>query len=342
MKESANGWVLLGIFAGFLYLVSPVLPPFVVGAFFAWLLDPLVKKLVHWKLPRLVAVLFVFLVFISAVVLGLLVVIPRMGAEAARLVHMLPEFIHFVQQQIPDSLLNVIPMDFASLKNTLTENGVSGLKAGGFIGVAVQAAFHSGAKLATWLANLILVPVVAVYLLYDWDQVLFSVQKILPLKYKPTLLALAAQCDAVLAAFFRGQLLVMLTLGIVYSVGLTVMGLQLGLLIGVMIGVMAIIPYLGVTMGVTFACIAAWVQFGSWHALLPVLLFFTVVQALDGMLITPRLVGQRIGLHPVLVIFAVLSGGAIGGFAGVLVALPLAAMMRVLFDFFTLRRAVSE
>lgn len=340
MKISSGALICLAVTGVFLYLVSPVLTPFVVGAFFAWLLNPLVRHLVKWHLPRWLAVALVFLLLVTSLAIILVLAIPVISAEIVRLVHLLPELARFIQQQVPVDLSNSIPTDLGSLKGTLLAE--SGLKAGGLMGVAVKTAFRSGATLAEWIGRLILVPVVTLYLLYDWDKLLASIRRLLPTRVAPTVLELARRCDAVLAAFFRGQLLVMLTLGVVYSIGLTLMGLQLGVLIGITIGLLAIIPYVGVITGAFFACIAAWMQFGAWHALLPVLGFFAVMQSIDGMFITPNLVGHRIGLHPVIVIFAVLAGGAMAGFTGVLLALPVAAMMRVLFEYFASRRVGSE
>jgi len=330
MKFSLPLLVFIVMLAGFVYLVSPILPPFIVGIFLAWLGNPAVRALEKRGISRLIAILGVFLLLVFLVAMMLIIVLPKIGSQIVHLFHLLPEAFARLERLIPPDFAGAIGADPATMRATLAENW---MKAGGVIGWLAKTAFHSGKTVAAWLANLILVPVVALYLLYDWDRVIAHLKTLLPHRYRATIIAFMSECDAVLAAFFRGQLLVMLTLGVIYAVGLTVLGVQLGVLIGVMIGFFAIVPYLGVITGFFAACLAAWLQAGNWHAFLPVVILFVVVQAMDSMFITPRLVGHRIGLHPVLVIFTVLAGGVIGGFTGVLIALPVAAMLRVLLHF---------
>ncbi len=175
-----------------------------------------------------------------------------------------------------------------------------------------------------------LVPVVTFYLLRDWDVMIAKVRGVLPRAWEPTAVALARECDEVVSAFIRGQLLVMLALGFCYTLGLMLVGLDLALLIGVLAGLASIVPYLGLVLGVAAAAVAALVQFGDWVPLVWVALVFVLSQMLEGMYLTPKLVGDRIGLHPVVVIFAVMAGGQLFGFTGVLLALPVSAVIMVL------------
>jgi predicted PurR-regulated permease PerM len=185
--------------------------------------------------------------------------------------------------------------------------------------------------LLAWLVNLLLIPVVSFYLLRDWDLMVARLRGLLPRNHEGLVVKLARECHEVLGAFLRGQLLVMLALGVMYAVGLMLIGLELGLLIGVLAGLASIVPYLGVVVGIGAALTAGLFQFGGdFYPLLAIAAVFCVGQMLEGMLLTPWLVGDRIGLHPVAVIFAIMAGGQLFGFTGVLLALPVAAVIMVL------------
>lgn len=178
---------------------------------------------------------------------------------------------------------------------------------------------------------MVLIPVVTFYLLRDWDILMAKIRRLLPRKREALTIQLLGECHEVLGAFMRGQLLVMLALGIVYAVGLMSIGLELGLLIGLLAGLASLVPYLGFVVGISAALVAGLFQFGvEWYPLLGIVVVFSIGQMLEGMLLTPLLVGDRIGLHPVAVIFAILAGGQLFGFTGVLLALPVAAVIMVL------------
>ena len=180
------------------------------------------------------------------------------------------------------------------------------------------------------LANLFLVPVVTFYLLRDWDILVAKVSDLLPRHYIFTIKKLARECHTVLGAFIQGQLLVMMSLGTIYSIGLTLIGLKLGLVIGMLAGLASIVPYMGLVVGMAAALVAGIFQFGDLLHIFLILVVFGVGQALEGMVLTPLLVGDRIGLHPVAVIFAVMAGGQLFGFVGILIALAVAAVTMVL------------
>ncbi len=199
------------------------------------------------------------------------------------------------------------------------------------VGVVVSQATASGLALLAWLANLVLIPVVGFYLLRDWDVMMAKLRSLLPRQREAQVMGLAGECHEVLGAFVRGQLLVMLALGLIYAGGLMLVGLELGLLIGLLAGLAAIVPYMGFIIGIGAALVAGLFQFGGDpYAMLGIVAVFMVGQALEGMVLTPLLVGDRIGLHPVAVIFAILAGGELFGFTGVLLALPVAAVIMVL------------
>lgn len=323
-------FIYAGIFVVVIYFIAPILPPFLVGALLAWLANPLVEKMARNKIPRVVAVLMMFLVFLILVLILMFWLIPLIAVQLTHLAHFIPNGIAFFQNRVLPGIANFSAIDTDSLHKLLMDNWA---KAGGAAGWVLKTTVQSGMTLLKWIGNIVLTIVVAFYLLYDWHRVLDSTCEALPRKSAATIISFAEECDAVLAAFFRGQLTVMLTLGTIYAIGLTLLGIQVGVLIGLVTGLLAIIPYLGVGVGLISASIVAWVQTGNWHAMLPVLILFLIVQSLDAMFITPKLVGHRIGLHPLVVIFALLTGGTLFGFTGVLIALPTAAVIRVLFSF---------
>ena len=199
------------------------------------------------------------------------------------------------------------------------------------VGVVLSQATASSLALIGWLANLVLIPVVSFYLLRDWDVMMGKIRSLLPRDREERVVALAGECHEVLGAFVRGQLLVMVALGVIYAAGLMIVGLELGLLIGLIAGLAAIVPYMGFVIGIGAALIAGLFQFGGdLYPMVGIVAVFMVGQALEGMVLTPLLVGDRIGLHPVAVIFAILAGGELFGFTGVLLALPVAAVIMVL------------
>jgi len=189
---------------------------------------------------------------------------------------------------------------------------------------------RSGLVILQWLTNLILIPVLTFYLLRDWDDLVARFRELLPRKHADKIIKISGECDDMLAGFLRGQLMVMLALSIMYCIGLTFIGLDLALLIGVIAGIVSFVPYLGLFIGILLAGLAAYLQFQEWLPILWVVLIFGFAQTVEGMFLTPRFVGERIGLHPVAVIFAVMAGGTLFGFVGVLLALPVAAVVMVL------------
>lgn len=326
------------IFAAFIgiliYFLSPILTPFLVGALLAYLVNPLVVQLMRLRMPRLAAVVIVFLILCCLITLLILLLIPLSQTQLQRLSELIPAAITWIQTILVPSLKEYLGtqqlFDVNAIKAHLNE---SLPKAGGLATLIFATLFHSGVAILHVLFNIILIFVVTFYLLYDWKKFIGGIHNLIPRKVEPTVVKLAHDCNSVLGAFFRGQLLVMMTLGIYYSIGLSLIGLPIGVMIGITIGLLSIVPYLGMIVGLLIASIAAFIQFGTFMSVLPVWLLFAIGQTLDGMFITPKLVGDRIGLHPVAVIFAVLAGATLFGFFGVLLALPVAAVSMVLVRF---------
>lgn len=332
---SARLWLLggglLGL-GGLIYLLAPILTPFLVGALLAYLGDPLADRLEAFGLKRTPAVLVVFSLFTLALVLLVLVLVPLLEGQAQALVRLLPQVLEWVDGTLLPRLaewfgLRIEALDVDSVRGVLREHWQ---QAGGLAARVLLYVTGSGAALAAVLANLVLIPVVTFYMLRDWDVFMAHLRDLLPRSVEPAVTALVRESDEMLAAFLRGQVTVMLALAAVYSVGLWLAGLELALAVGLLAGLVSFVPYLGVIVGVLSAALAMLVQTGDPMQLLPVAVVFAVGQVLEGYVLTPMLVGDRIGLHPVAVIFAVLAGGQLFGFVGVLLALPAAAVLAVL------------
>ncbi len=237
-----------------------------------------------------------------------------------------------------DKKFNItIAFDPVHIKNSLSKHLQS---ATGIMENLWRTVTSSSMAIIAWFANLLLIPVVMFYLLRDWHGVLKGTRQLLPRRMEPTATGLLRECDEVLSAFLRGQLIVMIALGILYTIGLSIVGLDLALLIGMISGLVSIVPYLGFIVGIASASIAAIFQFHDLIHVVYVAIVFIIAQSIEGMVLTPLLIGDKIGLHPVAVIFAILAGGQLFGFVGILLALPVAAVVMVFIRHF--RRKYME
>lgn len=314
------------------HLLKPILMPFLVGALLAYLGDPLVDRLERAGMGRTAAVSTVFLALIVLAVLSLLIALPllvdQMQVLGARIQ---AGFVWLQQTGIPllRQKLDLPPgaMQLDSAREVLREHWGS---AGSLLAGAWGRITGSGMTLIAWLANVLLIPVVTFYLLRDWDIMVARIRDLLPRRIEPRASLIAGECDEILGAFIRGQLIVMFVLGAIYAVGLWIVGLELALVLGLLAGLASIVPYLGFIVGITAAGIAGWFQFQDWWVMLQIGVVFGIGQMLESMILTPLLVGEKIGLHPVAVIFALLAGGQLFGFVGVLLALPTAAVVMVM------------
>ena len=314
-----------------LYLLQPILSPFVLGGLIAYLGDPLVDRLENRGVGRTLGVAIVFLLFSAIISVALLFALPMLLHQLDALIGKIPDIYRwFTQEALPwlqqrlDIPARRLPQ--VDWSGQLADNWQS---VGKFTAQSLKKITGSGANLLLGLANLALVPVVAFYLMRDWNLLMTKALALFPLAWQENTSELAAEADEVVGAFLRGQFLVMCALGAIYSTGLWLVGLQLAMLLGVIAGLASIVPYLGFMVGIVASLIAAYAQFQDWTMLLWVVLVFGVGQAVESMLLTPILVGDRIGLHPVAVIFALMAGGQIAGFVGVVLALPVAAVIMV-------------
>lgn len=323
--------LLVAVLLGLLWLLQPILLPFLAGIALAYLGDPIVDRFEARRVNRTLGVVAVFVGFLALLAAVLLVLVPMLFREFAALVANIPAFVEWLQKTTSPMMtqyFGVDPFDIsvADLKHRLTANWQ---QAGGLASHVLAQVTASGFALASWVANIALIPVVAFYLLRDWDRLVAAIRELIPREVEPTVTRLVAECDEVLSAFIRGQLLIMLALGCIYSVGLTLAGIDLAILIGMVAGLASIVPYLGFIVGISAATTAALFQYHDIAHVAYVVIAFGVGQAMESTVLTPLLVGDRIGLHPVAVIFAVLAGGQLFGFSGILLALPVAAVIMV-------------
>lgn len=329
-------WMWLGavfLLVVLLYLLHGILSPFLVGILLAYLADPLVDRLERAGLSRTAGVVVVFTLFSLIMLTMLLVLIPMLAKQLVRLYELTPQMLDWLEHAaLPWVQAKLGLADgFWKFDKVKAAIGAHMGQTTDIVGAVLAQATASGLALLGWLANLVLIPVVGFYLLRDWDLMMAKLRSLLPRQREEQVVGLAGECHEVLGAFVRGQLLVMLALGVIYAAGLMLVGLELGLLIGLLAGLAAIVPYMGFIIGIGAAMIAGLFQFGGdIYPLLGIAAVFMIGQMLEGMVLTPLLVGDRIGLHPVAVIFAILAGGELFGFTGVLLALPAAAVIMVL------------
>lgn len=332
-QSQARFWFFIGLlFLGALYLLAPVLTPFLFSALLAYLGDPLIDWMKARKIPRSWAVALVFGVLLFGLVLLVLLLIPLSAHQFKGFMERLPVYLDWFQTNLlpwmRDTLgINPEVFDLEYLRTQLTTYAQ---QIGNLASGLVESFQKSSIVAFNWIANLVLVPVVTFYLLRDWDILVAKVRDLLPRRIEPTISRLAQESDEVVGAFLRGQFIVMGALGILYSVGLAIIGLESSLLIGLAAGMVSFVPYLGLAIGIITASIVALLQFHSFVSILPVLIVFGIGQLISDFILTPRLVGDRIGLHPVAVLFAVMVGGHLFGFFGILLALPVAAVILVI------------
>lgn len=316
----------------FLYLLQPILMPFLAGMLLAYMGDPFADWLEDKGLSRRFSVVVVFLSLTLFFVLFLLFLIPLLGKQLALIQEFIPVAVHWLRATAIPLLEQYTGVEAGAFELDAIQKAITGhlRQASSIAGVILKEVGQSGMALISAAVNIGLIPVVTFYLLLDWDHLKLKVLRLFPRRYQAKTEALAMECDEVLGAFIKGQLLVMLCLSVIYATGLWLVGLKLALLVGLIAGLASIVPYLGAIIGIGAGLLAGWFQFGDWVPLVWIALVFGVGQLLESFALTPLLVGDKIGLHPVTVIFAIMAGGQLAGFVGVLIALPVAAVVMVL------------
>jgi predicted PurR-regulated permease PerM len=321
-------------FLAFLWLLSGILLPFVAGCAIAYFLDPVVGRLERGNVPRTLATVLVLALFVLGLALVLLLVLPLLELEAAQLASLVPQAVAAGRQQI-DALLETAreqlsPDDLAKLKDMAGDVAASAL---GYAASFIERLLTSGLALANVVAFIIVTPVVAFFLLRDWHRLVQRIDEWLPRRYADTIREQARNIDRTLAGFVHGQVLVGVADALYYSVALSLAGLDFAVIIGIVVGILSFIPFAGVATGIVLASGLALAQFGWTTRLLVLLGIFAAGYVIESNILSPRLVGDRVNLHPVAVIFAFFAFWSLFGFIGLLLAIPVAAVIGVLVRF---------
>lgn len=327
------GFLLIVFLVTFSKLLGPILSPFIVSAVLAYILNPLVVKLQRRGVRRGLAALVVMSAAFLVLIALMLVIIPMLVEQVNSVVAKIPAIVDFVQSKAIPWFNGYFGKYFTVNADTVTAWLRSNLPA---LQAQVQKwmpmLMQQGTSLAVWLGNLVMLPLLLYYFLRDWNRWADGLRTMVPRRYLDTYNRISGNMDRVLGEFMRGQLLVMIVMGLIYGIGLMLVGLDSGFAIGMVAGILVFIPYLGAFTGLLLATLAAVLQFNGWTGLLLVWGVFGIGQFLESFFITPQIVGERIGLSPFWVIFALLAFGQLMGFVGMLVALPLAAVAQVLLQ----------
>ncbi len=331
VRDQLRYWgVALAVSFLMLWFLGDVILPFVVGGAIAYFLDPIADRLERAGLSRAAATTVISIAMLMVVVLLVLAVIPTLINQLTALVNSAPDIFHnlqaFLMERFPD-----LADETSTIRQTLDKIGATIQSKGGQLANTV---IGSAMSVISAVIFIVVVPVVAFYLLLDWDNMVARLDSLIPLDHAPVIRRLSREINAVLAAFVRGQLSVCLAMGLFYSVTLAIAGLQFGLIVGAIAGAVTFIPYVGALIGGALAIGLALFQFwGDWFSIGIVAAIFAAGQFLEGNVITPKLVGNSVGLHPVWLIFALSAFGSLFGFVGMLVAVPVAASIGVLARF---------
>ena len=323
--------LLLVLFCAFVYVLRSVLLPFVLGIVLGYLFDPLVYKLTKLKISRTWATILVFVLALLLIVPVFVWFVGKLNDELNLFISAMPAYMAALSKKIMP-LLDRLQAYFPSLsaeniKETLSQNVSQTFQ---FSGKLLQSLFKNSMAIVNVLSLVLITPVVAFYMMRDWDVFTKKAKDLLPKKSKKDLLKIFHQIDTALSGFIRGQVSVCIILGAYYAIGLRLVGLELGLLIGFIAGIISFIPYVGSITGFVLSIILACSQFGDMTHIIAVVCVFLIGQFIEGNFLTPKLVGDKVGLYPVWVMFSLLSGGALLGFLGLMIAVPVAAVIGVL------------
>ena len=330
-QRQTLAWLVVGIVAlTLVWLLAPVLSPFLVGAVAAYALHPAVERLARTGVPRVLAVALVEILAILLLVALLLLMVPILSKELPLLRDQIPLLAERVNRTLTPWLAQLginVALDIGSIKTFVLTYLDANLEE--WFATLLASARIGGSFLLTLVGILVLVPVVLFYLLLDWPRSTLRVHALIPPRLRPKVEGFLDECDTMLGQYLRGQLLVMAILAIYYAVALAAFGFELAVPVGVFTGLAIFIPYLGFGLGLLLALLAGVLQFSGWYGVIAVAVVYGIGQLVEGLYLTPRLVGKRIGINPLMVIFALLAFGHLFGFVGVLIALPVSAVIAV-------------
>jgi predicted PurR-regulated permease PerM len=324
-------WTAIAALAGYVvYQLAPVLTPFLLAAILAYMLNPGVDFFCRRRVPRWAATLLMIVLVLTGAVLLVLIILPVLQHEVLQLQQKLPQLLGRLNQLVAPKLSQWFGLKIDFSANALRNLISAQWNTEDIVTTVLQSIKVGGLALAGWVATLFLVPIVLFYLLIDWYPLLSRLEAAVPRRWHSQVVEMAAEIDGLLAQFLRGQLLVMILLAAYYSIALAIAGFDVALPVGLFTGLLAFVPYLGFSVGLLLAVLAALLQFTDVATgLIIVGVIYGIGQLLETYVFTPRLVGNRIGLHPLAVIFALLAFGELFGFAGVLLALPASAALLV-------------
>lgn len=336
VRRQAVFWTGAVVFlALFLYIFSSILLPFVAGLVLAYFLDPVADRLERLGMSRLLATIVILILFVVTFALLLMILVPILASQMTDFIARLPSYVARLQELIANRdsqwLKDFIGVDASVIRNSLDSLLQQGA---GFLSTLLQSIWSSGKTLIDVAALFVVTPVVAFYMLLDWDRMVQSIDNLTPRDHVQTVREIARDMNKAIAGFVRGQGTVCLLLGMIYAVGLTIVGLNFGLLIGLFAGLISFIPYVGSLVGLVLAIGVALVQFWpDYFYVGAVAVVFFIGQFFEGNILQPKLVGSSVGLHPVWLMFALFAFGSLMGFTGMLIAVPTAAAMGVLVRF---------
>ncbi len=345
-KVLGNEWVqffgailLLIALCYFIYSIRAILFPFIVSFAIAYLLDPVVDFLERRKISRLLAIVIVVCILLIILALFILIIVPSTITQFQHLAGKFPGYLETIQHRTIPAVEKFLHIDIPNNTEQLYKELMNRFyslqeipwdKLSPLTGY-LSKVFSSLLSFIITLVNLVLIPILAFYFLLDIDKIYKKVREFIPLKYRDEIVGWFKQVHAVLSGFIRGQLTVCLILAVMYSTGLAIVGIPLWALIGIIAGFSNLIPYLGYFIGIIPSLLLALLEYGDLKHILGVFIAFTIVQTIEGNLLTPKIVGNKVGLHPLVVVLALLIGGKFFGFIGVLVALPVTAVLNVFF-----------
>jgi predicted PurR-regulated permease PerM len=324
-------WIAISLAAALVvWLLGPVLTPFIVGAVLAYVLHPLAERLAVRRVPRVIAVALVEIAAIVIVLAVLLLIVPILSKQLPLLREQIPLLADRLNAELAPWLARFgidVALDTTSIKAFVLKYLDANVE--DWIAAALSSARIGGSILLAIVGNVFLVPMVLFYLLMDWNHLVARAAGLIPPRMRPRVDGFIEECDSTLGQYLRGQLLVMVVLAVYYSTGLALFGFDLAVPVGVFTGLAVFIPYVGFGLGLVLALLSGTLQFAGWHGLISVAVVYGIGQMLEGFVLTPRLVGERIGMSALTVIFALLAFGHLFGFVGVLIALPVSAVLVV-------------
>ena len=330
-QRQTLSWLLIAVVAVLLvWLLAPVLTPFLFAGILAYILEPAVERLVARRVPRVLAVTLVEVAAIFVILAVLLLIVPIVSRELPLLREQLPLLADKLNQNLTPWLAQYgieVSLDVASVKAFVVKYLGANVEDG--LATVLSSARIGGSFLLALVGNAVLIPAVLFYLLMDWPQLVTRLDGMVPPRHRESVRSFVRESDQMLGQYLRGQLMVMLILAVFYSVGLALFRFDLAVPVGVFTGLAVFIPYLGFGLGMVLALIAGILQFASWYGVVAVAVVYGLGQVIESFILTPRLVGERIGINPLTVIFALLAFGHLAGFVGVLLALPVCAVLAV-------------